>query len=187
MKQRYDDIIDAVGTVPTWWQENGVPRFCEFSPEKAPDIYADEAALVEIACQACHERYLVCMTTSQHSIHSDFARMAGIHFMVDAKSGKTTDLAEIERKYPDKMHTIAGRIRAGTLHYGDPPNTGCCSSGPSMTSLALRVVEYWSRKNDKYVENGVIIDHEAYWTWERNAEYEVELPDMQYLREGAEN
>lgn len=31
------------------------------------------------------------------------------------------------------------------LEYGDPPNVDCCSSGPSMSSVPLRVVEWWER------------------------------------------
>ena len=32
------------------------------------------------------------------------------------------------------------------LHYGDPPNIQCCSSGPTMSSNSLRVLQLWQRE-----------------------------------------
>ena len=29
------------------------------------------------------------------------------------------------------------------LEYGDPPNSDCCGSGPSMSSVPIRVLEFW--------------------------------------------
>lgn len=46
----------------------------------------------------------------------------------------------------DRM-TIAEAIRGNTLRYLDPPNVGCCRSGPSMTSTTIRVIEYWERQH----------------------------------------
>lgn len=37
---------------------------------------------------------------------------------------------------------IAAQIADGTVHYGDPPNIGCCLTGPTMTSETLRVLRY---------------------------------------------
>ena len=72
---------------------------------------------------------------------------------------------------------IAEAIRAKTLHYGDPPNVRCCDVGPVMNSLPQRVLEYWSRHDPKYVENGYVKDP-AYSEWVRDASYEVEItPD----------
>ena len=42
----------------------------------------------------------------------------------------------------DRFH-IAIPLRQ--MHYGDPPNVGCCGSGPTMNSEPRRVVEYWAR------------------------------------------
>lgn len=47
-----------------------------------------------------------------------------------------------------------------TLHYGDPPNAGCCPAGPTMNSVPVRVVEFWQRDS---------ID------WERRPELEREI------------
>lgn len=34
------------------------------------------------------------------------------------------------------------------LHYGDPPDTGCCSVGPTMSSIPLRTIEFWVRDSN---------------------------------------
>lgn len=33
--------------------------------------------------------------------------------------------------------------RITDLHFGDPPNMECCPAGPTMSSDALRVLEFW--------------------------------------------
>lgn len=40
----YEDITDRISEVPRWWLD-GVPRYCDFSPEQV-GVYAREAALV---------------------------------------------------------------------------------------------------------------------------------------------
>jgi hypothetical protein len=41
-------------------------------------------------------------------------------------------------------------IRSGTLHYGDPPNYGCCAGGPTMNCDDLRVHQYWRKARKPY-------------------------------------
>jgi hypothetical protein len=41
--------------------------------------------------------------------------------------------------------TLAEQIEANRLHPGDPPNIECCATGPSMSSVPVKVEEYWSR------------------------------------------
>lgn len=55
-----------------------------------------------------------------------------------------------------------GRDRFGHLHYGDPPNIHCCAAGPTMNSIPIRVLEYWSRENP-------LLD------WQRDPALEVEI------------
>lgn len=38
---------------------------------------------------------------------------------------------------------LQNEIRDNEIHFGDPPNTGCCDVGASMNSVPLRVLEYW--------------------------------------------
>lgn len=58
--------------------------------------------------------------------------------------------------------SLADGAAAGTVHFGDPPNVGCCLAGPSMTSNDLRVLQFWRR---------------AQFAWERVPELERVLPD----------
>ena len=111
MLHHYEDIRSRIAEPPKWWDEEGVPRYCEFSPHEAANIYARQVALVEIACQACGERFLVAMSAG-----------------------------------PFRADALAGEIERGVLHYGDPPNVGCCPAGATMNCDDLRVVEFW--RND---------------------------------------
>lgn len=49
---------------------------------------------------------------------------------------------------PDRL---ADNIVANTLEYGDPPDVGCCSTGPVVASESRRVIEYWTRSEDHAV------------------------------------
>jgi hypothetical protein len=37
------------------------------------------------------------------------------------------------------------------LYYGDPPNSGCCNAGPTMSSESLKVLEFWAREGGSWV------------------------------------
>ena len=58
---------------------------------------------------------------------------------------------------------LAAQIADGSIHFGDPPNVGCCLSGPSMNCIDLRVLQYWTRANPLHV-------------WRRDETKERELP-----------
>ena len=62
MHQHYRDILDRIDEAPTWFDENGVPRFGDFLPGYLGNIYAREAALAEVACQACGRMFKVALT-----------------------------------------------------------------------------------------------------------------------------
>lgn len=79
MKHHYHDIVEKLGT-PSWWDENGTPRYCPFGPEHNADIYARQVALLLIQCQSCGHEFTVCMSSGplevplskridDHSIH----------------------------------------------------------------------------------------------------------------------
>lgn len=40
--------------------------------------------------------------------------------------------------------SLVNAIRSAELHYGDPPNVGCCPAGPTMNSIPVRVLEFWN-------------------------------------------
>lgn len=44
------------------------------------------------------------------------------------------------------------RLMDHGLHYGDPPNIGCCPAGPTMNSDPLEVVSFWSREKHEWKE-----------------------------------
>jgi len=46
---------------------------------------------------------------------------------------------------------LADEIRAGILGYGDPPMHKECSFGYTMTSEAVRVIEYWHQEKFRWV------------------------------------
>lgn len=53
----YSDITDRISEAPRWWLD-GVPRYCEFSPDQV-SIYAKEAALLLIEGQNPEGRFEV--------------------------------------------------------------------------------------------------------------------------------
>jgi len=56
-------------------------------------------------------------------------------------------------------------IENGSIHYGDPPNVGCCAAGPTMNCVDLRVIEFWAHTRPHVVRG-----------WERITRLEVDLP-----------
>jgi len=118
MFTEYSDILDKIPEPPQWWDEHRVPRYVEFAPHRVADIYADEAALAEIACFGCLTIYkLAC---------------------------SSLDFEAYERAGPP----LAAAIRRGDLQLCDPPNPGCCRDGPSTGCYNLRILQYWCRRND---------------------------------------
>lgn len=125
MNYHYKEITDKLG-VPYWWDEYAVPRYCNFTPDNIANIYAREAVLAEIACQACDYRFNVSFSSSAMDIAN-----GGI--------------------------PLRDKIISKTLHYGDPPNTGCCNVGASMNSTFIKVIEFWER------------NEHTNFLWERNS------------------
>lgn len=48
----YKELREKLGE-PLWVDQNGVPRYCEFHPDIASEIYGDWVALMEVECQSC--------------------------------------------------------------------------------------------------------------------------------------
>lgn len=136
MNNDYDDIRSRISEPPDWFDENAVPRYGAFHPRALSNIYADEAALLEITCQGCGERFHVALSSWA------FSTSPGM-----------------------EIHNL---IKSGDIHYGDPPNVGCCAAGPTMNSEPRRVLEYWKR--------GDIT------RWERDASLEIKL-DVDWVRD----
>lgn len=129
MHHHYEDIRSRIAGDPKWFDENAVPRYCEFAPNEVSDIYADEVALVGITCQGCEHRFKVAFSSS--SISRLMAR----------------------RDNEAKVLTLAELIRTKAIHYGDPPNIDCCAAGPTMNSEPRKVLEFWARKSFEWVRH----------------------------------
>lgn len=128
MHHDYSDIRSRISEQPRWFDEAGVPRYCEFAHDQTNFIYADTAVLLEIACQSCGRRFKVCLSEWYLSRSS-----------------------------------LAEAVQNRSIHYGDPPNVGCCPAGPTMSSDSLRVLEFWMIGKDH--------------RWMRVPELEIELED----------
>lgn len=107
MHHDYSDLRALTPLPPLWFDEYAVPRFVPFQPNFLANIYAKDAVLAEIRCQAC-----------DHAFHVAFSHGA------------------------NTREPLAEAIVANTLHYGDPPNIGCCPAGPTMNSVPQRVLEF---------------------------------------------
>ena len=83
MHQYYKDILDRIDEAPTWFDDDGVPRFGDFSPGKLGTIYASEAALAEVSCQACGRMFKVALTEAfacKRLGLSDEIRLRRVHY-----------------------------------------------------------------------------------------------------------
>jgi hypothetical protein len=83
MHQHYKDILDRIDEPPTWFDDYGVPRFGDFSPQHLGNIYASEAALAEVSCQQCGVTFKVALTdafTGKRLGLSDEIRLGRVHY-----------------------------------------------------------------------------------------------------------
>ncbi len=64
MHQHYEDILKRIDQAPIWFDEFGLPRYDEFSPQRLSNIYATEAALAEVFCQQCKRPFRVALTNT---------------------------------------------------------------------------------------------------------------------------
>lgn len=69
MNHHYSDIRDRIPEEPKWFDENAVPRYCEFEPNKVAGIYAAEVVLAVIACQTCQRRFNVAFSMSRFNFY----------------------------------------------------------------------------------------------------------------------
>jgi len=150
MHNNYQDILENIDKEPSWFDENAVPRFCSFSTSALANIYAQEAALVLIKCQACETEFKVAFSE------------------LNMKEKLWDGL--------DKVCNISDFILDKTLHYGDPPNIECCAAGPTMGSVAIRVLEYWYKPviRGEGVKDRRVIDVNAL-NFKRDIKLEISL------------
>lgn len=155
MHAGYEDILEAAGKDPLWWDENGVPRFRPHHPDLSADIYANEVVLLRIACQFCLHEQLVQMTWSS---------MQAVRFRIHVEWAALSKGDTVDKDTP--IRTLADSVRDGSIHYGDPPHHDddrgeFCHAGCTMNVYDLAIEEFWVRKD----------------SWERVPELEGLLPD----------
>lgn len=82
MKVYYGDIYELLPDVDVdWFDENGVPRYCERHPKHC-DIYAQEVVFLQVKCQSCNSNFIVAMSSCEHSERplKDKIRNKTIHY-----------------------------------------------------------------------------------------------------------
>lgn len=52
----YKDLKTRLGP-PKWYDQNGTPRYDDFTPKEAAQIYSEWVALMTIECQACGKAF----------------------------------------------------------------------------------------------------------------------------------
>jgi hypothetical protein len=145
MHNDYADIRERIASEPIWFDENAVPRYCEFDPDEMANIYACEAVLAVVECQGCKKSFRVaCSELNLRDKIWDPSRNERIAFLSDL-------------------------IVRRSLQYGDPPNTNCCREGPTMNSALLEVVEYWHKPYVKLFKPGDMTTDLKAMEWTRDA------------------
>jgi hypothetical protein len=66
--------------------------------------------------------------------------------------------------WPGHETSLRELVEKDAIHYGDPPNTGCCPAGPTMNSIPKRVLQFWEQ-------------HDVVAGWRRVPELEREVSD----------
>ena len=157
MLPSYEDITKRLGQ-PKFYDEHGVPRYDEFTPQLC-GIYNSYIALLEVACQSCDKRFFVAREIS--SLDGKVT--------LPIKPSKDGDelIKEVEDVLDDTLALSPWDI-IGSFHYGDPPRHGDdtdeCISGSTMNSIPIRIIEFWKRGE--------------YNVWERDHSYEFTLPEL---------
>ena len=160
MNHHYADLRDRIPEPPVWFDEHAVPRYCPFTPNACANIYAREVAFCDIACQSCGARFNVAFSWSS------------VEFV----------------KGVLHLHKQLTPTDAAHLHYGDPPNVGCCPSGPTMNCDDLRVLEFWRMGGEEFTapdqnDPTMRICLPGYFDWRRVPENEVLMCDHPDYRE----
>jgi hypothetical protein len=78
MNTEYNDIRSRIPEPPKWWDEFAVPRYCDFHPSSAANIYARAAVLILIECQACGRKFRVCMSAGR--LLANAVRDGSLHY-----------------------------------------------------------------------------------------------------------
>jgi hypothetical protein len=119
MKAEFKDILALTDRKPIWYDEKGVPRYSEFSPNDVNDPYANEVALLRIECQDCGQQFLAAI----------------VYDRVDQNQGP--------------KHRLVGNtaVSYGDPPWHNYPSD-CECTGNMMTSFTKEILEVWELNPD---------------------------------------
>lgn len=129
MLRSYEDITSAIAQPPKWYDENGVPRYCEFSINNL-GVYIKYALYGVIACQNCGQEFNVGMGYDHYEICTH----------LQSQDELSNQACVFENKIEDLVNGFG---------YGDPPRhsspSGLACAGQTMSSVEIAITQVWSR------------------------------------------
>lgn len=63
----YKDLRTRLGK-PLWIDQHGVPRYDEFTPQDAAEIYNDFVLVMDVKCQSCGKMFKCVTSIAKHSL-----------------------------------------------------------------------------------------------------------------------
>jgi hypothetical protein len=63
-RENYSDITDLAGT-PQWFDENAVPRYCQFHPSRLAFKASNECALLSARCGQCNHQFHIALSRTK--------------------------------------------------------------------------------------------------------------------------
>jgi len=121
------DITDRISEPPTWWL-NGIPRYCEYAPDRA--TFARTNMLVRVCCQQCRRAFDVAIGTQAILLQNVVEPVLGYPF--DSKTGETISEA-----------------------HDDPPfhlrDDGFNCSGNAMIAEWIAILQVWERSGGESI------------------------------------
>lgn len=157
MHKSYHDITSRIPEPPKWWDENGVPRYDDFSYNQL-GVYIRYAILALIECQSCGKHMKIGIGYDQHRIF--------VHRNKNEESCTSIEITDIAKEVEN-------------FNWGDPPSHGCV--GDTMISTPKALLEVWQMGPDERggikEGNNYITLREIDFEWQRKPELEGLIED----------
>lgn len=148
----YKDIMDKLGE-PLWYDEYGVPRYCDFSPDMC-NPYAQTVTYFTIRCRYCGKMIKVAKSFEvQEEVEIG---------LLDRNQLK--ELLQNKEFIDDINYRIIGNYPYSLFNYGDAPYhwdqeglcLGCFNTSETIKILGVFIknsaVEGWKKINHKEIE-----------------------------------
>jgi hypothetical protein len=121
------DITNRISEPPTWWLD-GIPRYCEYDPDKA--TFTRTNILVRVCCQQCRRAFDVAIGTQAILLQNVVEPVLGYPF--DSKTGETISEAHDDPPF----------------HLGDD---GFNCPGNPMIAEWIAILQVWERSGGKSI------------------------------------